>query len=200
MNRSNPRRSPDHESPPQSVEDPDSARPKLAQVVHRNIQALLEMRQRHEAQKNREDRVADHITAFAGSMRFVYFHATLLAVWMVVNLGILPWVRPFDPYPFVLLATMASIEAIFLSTFVLISQTRMSESADRRADLDLQISLLAEHEITRLIQMVDALSRRLNIDPEVAEDLEELKQEVPPEALLEEIEVRDLTAGAPGAE
>jgi uncharacterized membrane protein len=183
---------------PDSVDTSGSERPRLATVVHRNIGALLEMRQRHEAQKSREDRIADRITAFAGSMRFVYFHAALLAVWIVLNLGIVSGLRPFDPYPFVMLATLASIEAIFLSTFVLVSQTRMSEEADRRADLDLQISLLAEHEITRLIRMVDAVSRRLDVDREAPGDLEELKQEVPPEVLLEEIEGRDLTAVASG--
>jgi uncharacterized membrane protein len=131
-------------------------------------------------------------------MRFVYFHAALLAGWIVINWGLIPGIRPYDPYPFVLLANVASIEAIFLSTVVLISQTRMSKAADRRADLDLQISLLAEHEITRVIQMVDVLSRRLNIEPEVAADLEELKQEVPPEALLEELEGQEVATGAVG--
>jgi uncharacterized membrane protein len=179
-----------------SVETAESPRPRLATVVHRNIEALLEMRQRHEDMKSREDRIADWITDFTGSMRFVYFHAALLAVWIVLNVGVISGARPFDPYPFVMLATIACVEAIFLSTFVLISQTRMSEAADRRADLDLQISLLAEHEITRLIQMVDALSQRLNVQPVAAADLEELKQDVPPEALLEEIEGCDLTTAA----
>jgi uncharacterized membrane protein len=179
-----------------SVEEAGSARSRLATVVHRNIEALLEMRQRHEAQKSHEDRIADRITAFTGSIRFVYFHATLIAAWIALNLGVISGVRPFDPYPFVMLATIACVEAIFLSTFVLISQTRMSEAADRRADLDLQISLLAEHEITRLIQMVDALSSRLNVERDGPPDLEELKQEVPPQALLEEIEGCDLSTTA----
>ena len=80
-------------------------------------------------------------------MRFVYLHLALFGGWIIVNLGLIPGLRPFDP-SFVVLAMVASVEAIFLSTFVLISQNRMAAAADRRADLDLQVSLLAEHEIT----------------------------------------------------
>src|SRR5438045_2164696 len=132
--------------------------PELSDIVHRNIRALLEVRKEFERQKRVEERVADCITAFTGSLRFVYMHAALFAAWIVVNLGWVPGVRPFDPFPFVMLAMLASVEAIFLSTFVLISQNRMAALAERRAELDLQINLLAEHEITRLIQLVDAIA------------------------------------------
>jgi uncharacterized membrane protein len=161
----------------------------LAGIVRRNIHALLEARAAFDRDKSREARIADGIAYFTGSIRFVYLHAAIYGAWIVVNIGVVPWIRPFDPFPFVMLAMVASVEAIFLSTFVLISQNRMQALADRRADLDVQISLLAEHEITKIIRMLDCISDRLGVrDPcAVSEDLEELKRDVAPEQVLEEI-------------
>ena len=85
---------------------------------------------------------------------------------------------------------VASVEAIFLSTFILITQNRMSAAADRRAELDLQISLLAEHEVTKLAALLSAVADRLRIQTEVDAEVEELKQDVAPEAILNEIEER----------
>lgn len=87
--------------------------------------------------------MADAVTRFTGSMRAVYLHLLFFSGWIAVNLGAAPWVRPFDP-TLVILAMVAPVEAILLSTFVLISRDRMAAQADRRADLDLRISLLAE--------------------------------------------------------
>jgi uncharacterized membrane protein len=87
----------------------------------------------------------------------------------------------------VILAMVASVEAIFLSTFILISQNRMTAAADKRADLDLQINLLAEHEVTKLVALVSALADRVGIKTEVDAEVEELKQDVAPEAVLDEI-------------
>lgn len=157
----------------------------LARIVERNIRALLRQRRLEESRKGTQDRVADAITRFTGSMRFVYIHLVLFGAWIVVNLG---WTRlpRFDP-SFVVLAMVASVEAIFLSTFVLISQNRMQELADRRADLDLQVSLLAEHEVTRLVQLVAAMAAKMGIAEASDPELEELKQDVRPETVLEEI-------------
>src|SRR5688572_17335523 len=111
----------------------------LARVVERNIQALLERQQRHEQESSSQDRLADTVTAFVGSMRFVYLHLAIVLFWVVVNAGWLRVVPRFDP-TFVILATAASVESIFLSTFILISQNRMQVVADKRSDLDLQVS------------------------------------------------------------
>jgi uncharacterized membrane protein len=86
------------------------------------------------------------------------------------------------------LAMMASVEAIFLSTFVLISQNRMSAAADKRADLDLQISLLAEHEVTKLVTLVSAIADRMGVETQVDTELDEIKRDVAPEAVLDKIE------------
>jgi uncharacterized membrane protein len=162
--------------------------PGMTGVLHRNIHALVEVRRELDARKGRQDRIADAITHFTGSMPFVYLHALLFGGWLLLNSGLLPFVRPWDPFPFVMLAMWASVEAIFLSTFVLISQNRMAQLADKRAELDLQVSLLAEHEITRLVDLTDAIALHLGVREGRSEDLPELKQNVKPEQVLGEIE------------
>jgi uncharacterized membrane protein len=158
----------------------------LAPVVERNIEALVEQRRAVERDRTLEDRVADAITRFTGSMRFVYIHLVLFGLWIVINLGWLG-LEPFDP-SFVVLAMVASVEAIFLSTFVLITQSRMAADADRRADLDLQISLLAEHEITRLIRLTSAIAERLEVRGGATPELEELARDVAPEKVMQRLE------------
>jgi uncharacterized membrane protein len=165
---------------------PPPERHALAPVLGRNIAALRERRAQEEANATREEKLAELITRFTGSMRFVYLHLVVYGLWIVANLGWLPFVPRWDP-TFVVLAMVASVEAIFLSTFVLISQNRMAAAADKRADLDLQINLLAEHEVTRLIALVSAMAERMGIEtPE--QELEELKRDVAPEAVLDKIE------------
>ena len=170
---------------PPTVPPPEPAG--LASALERNIQALAEQKRREHSAESNEDRLANLVTRFAGPMPFIYVHLALLVGWVAVNAGLVPGVRPFDP-SFVILATVASVEAIFLSTFVLISQNRAAAAADRRAELDLQVSLLAEHEVTRLIQLVAEIGRRLGIEEADNPELEELKRNVAPEAVMERIE------------
>jgi uncharacterized membrane protein len=115
----------------------------------------------HQAEDRRagwQDRLADRMTHFTGSLRFVSCHLVIYGLWILANLPGVP-LPPFDP-TYVILAMAASVEAIFLSTFILITQHRMTAQAATRADLDLQVSLLAEHEITRLITLVAAIAER----------------------------------------
>jgi uncharacterized membrane protein len=163
--------------------------------VHRNIRALTEVRQKQEQRKSLSDQIADGVTRFAGSMWSVYFHAALFGGWIAVNLGLIRIVKPFDP-SLVMLAMIASVEAIFLSTFILISQNRMQRTADRRAELDLQISLLTEHELTRAIQTIDDVARRLGAYRPPEPELAEIKQDVEPAAVVEEIEKVERTTGS----
>ena len=168
--------------------------PGLSPVLERNIQALQLRREREEKQASAEERVAEAITRFTGSMRFVYLHLALFGFWVAANLGWAPGVPAWDP-SFVVLAMVASVEAIFLSTFVLISQNRMAAAADKRADLDLQVSLLAEHEVTKLATLVAGIAERLGVETEADAEVEEIARDVAPEAVLDEIE-----ATGPGAE
>jgi uncharacterized membrane protein len=142
-------------------------------------------REYEEATATLEERIAGAITRFAGSLRFVYLHIVLFGFWIIANLGLAPGVPEFDP-SFVILAMAASVEAIFLSTFILITQNRMSAVAEKRAELDLQISLLAEHEVTKLATLLSAIADRLGIKTE--DELEEVKRDVAPETVLDEIE------------
>ena len=161
----------------------------LDQIIDHNIQALIDLRKKISSERSPRDRVTDGIAAFAGSIYFVYVHLAILVIWTVWNLGWLG-VKPFDPFPFTLLPAIASIEAIFLSTFLMINQNRMRTLEERREDLDLQMGLLTEHEITRLIRLTDLIAKHFNIDASKAGgNLNEMKQDVPPTKVLERIEV-----------
>ncbi len=159
----------------------------MAHVVDRNVRALLARRADEDRLKTRSERIADGITRFAGSMTFVYIHLVMYGAWILCNLGVVPGIKPWDP-TFVILAMEASVEAIFLSTFVLISQNRMAALADKRADLDLQVSLLSEHEITRLLSLVQQMAERMGIEEAQDPELEELARDVHPEKVLDKIE------------
>ncbi|MFC5068039.1 DUF1003 domain-containing protein [Flaviflagellibacter deserti] len=155
-------------------------------VLSRNIAALHGKQAEEAGRANLQDRLAETITAFSGSMAFVYVHIVLVASWIAVNLSLFPGVPAFDP-TFVILATFASVEAIFLSTFVLISQNRAAAQAKRQAQLDLQTSLLAEHEVTRLLTLTIAIAKRLGIEEAEDPNLNELERDVAPERVLDEI-------------
>ena len=170
--------------------------PCTAELVERNIAALLSRRAADEQALGWQERLAGAITSFAGSMAFVWLHLAVYGGWIAANLGVLPGVPAFDP-SFVTLAMAASVEAIFLSTFILITQNRMQAQADRRADLNLQISLLAEHEVTRLVQMVSEIGDRLGAPAAQQPGLDELKEHVKPETVLDAIE-RHESASAGG--
>lgn len=163
--------------------------PQLAAVIERNIDSIEQHRKEAEESRSTQDIVADAITWFSGSMPFVYFHVVLFAFWILANLE-LAGLPAFDPYPFGMLTTIVSLEAIFLSTFVLVSQNRQAAIADRRAELDLQINLLTEHEVTRLLTLVDAMAKEMEIDPCDSSELEDLEKDVEPEEVLSELEGR----------
>ncbi len=159
----------------------------LSNTLRQNIETLRERRRRERESASLEQKLAQRITDFAGSMRFVYLHLAIYGFWVVANLGWIPGVGAWDP-SFVVLAMVASVEAIFLSTFILITQNRMSIADDRRAELDLQVGLLAEQEITKLVQLVAEISTRLGVEEANGEDVEEMKQLVAPGEVLDAIE------------
>jgi uncharacterized membrane protein len=161
--------------------------PGLTPVLERNIRLLSERKQREENSANFETRIAALVTRFAGSMLFVYLHMIFFGAWIASNIGLVPHVRPWDP-SFVVLAMCASVEAIFLSTFVLIAQNRMSEADAKRADLDLQISLLAEHEITKLATLLESVAKHVGAPVEDDRELQDVKQDVAPGKVLDQLE------------
>ncbi|OLP62618.1 hypothetical protein BJF93_12470 [Xaviernesmea oryzae] len=174
--------------PPASPTSP--AQPALNPTLRRNIDALVARRKAVQQRAGPEEKAAAAISRFAGSMTFVYIHLVLFGGWILINLGLVPFLPAWDP-TLVVLAMIASVEAIFLSTFVLINQNRMAAEDDARADLDLQVNLLNEHETTRLITMVDAIARHLQVERPEDPEVEELKRDVAPDAVMEEIAARN---------
>jgi uncharacterized membrane protein len=159
----------------------------LAPVLDRNIEALRQRRASEQQAASWQERAADAITRFTGSMTFVFLHLTVFGFWIIANLSLIPYIPAWDQ-SFVVLAMIASVEAIFLSTFVLISQNRMATAADKRADLDLQISLLAEHELTKVATIISEIAKQLEVSTGVDQEIEEIKRDVSPDAVLDEIE------------
>lgn len=170
------------------IESPGSAQDeaRLADVIDRNIATLLRLRAETARKRPLQAVLADGITWFSGRMIFIYLHVLWFGAWILLNTGRFG-LHPFDPFPYGLLTMVVSLEAIFLSTFVLISQNRLAEEADRRADLDLHIGLLTEHEVTRVLQMLDAIQEKLGIVHDLDSELAQLEMETRPEDVLAEI-------------
>ncbi|MEI7818770.1 MAG: DUF1003 domain-containing protein [bacterium] len=123
--------------------------------------------------KKLEDRTADRITSFAGTMRFVYIHTIWFGIWLVLNLGLFGAGLAFDVYPFGLLTLIVSLEAIFLSTFVMISQNRSSKAAEIRSELDYQTDVKAEKEIDIIMKTLGRIAIKQNVKiDDLLEDLE----------------------------
>jgi uncharacterized membrane protein len=172
---------------PQTVDD----------VTRQNVHAMRQLEDAAMAQRTRADRVASVIARFCGSMSFVLLHVAFFAVWLGYNL--VPAFHPFDPYPFTFLTLVVSLEAIFLSTFILISQNYDMRISERRNQLDLQINLLSEQENTKMLQMLDRISRKLGCDDEVDPQISALEEATRPESLVEQIEEAYRQEGLPRA-
>ena len=127
----------------------------------RNIRAIARLENEALHQRSLTGRISDGVTRFAGSSVFIVLHIIWFSLWIILNMGRVRGIHPFDPYPFTFLTMVVSLEAIFLSIFVLISQNRMAHQADRRAHLDLQINLLAEQENTLMLRMRRQASGRI---------------------------------------
>lgn len=156
-------------------------------VVERNIQTLLAEREKEEAQLKWQDKLALGISQFTGTLSFVGLHVVVFGLWISVNVGGIPGLPRFDP-TLVKLAVTVSVEAIFLSTFILITQRRMMAQAERRAQLNLQISLLAEHEITRLMTLTREMATQMGIAVPHEPEFEELEKDLAPEQVLQRMD------------
>jgi uncharacterized membrane protein len=159
----------------------------VAKVVYKNIQDLYDHRQQHEQKLTWSERLANRIAQYTGTTTFLYLNAAFFIVWIAINMGAFG-IKPFDPFPFGMLTTVVSLEAIFLSLFVLLSQNRMQKLTDQQNELDLQVNLLAEHELTRLLIAVDLISKKLGVELPCEPELKELETDVKAKDLLNEIE------------
>ncbi|MES3002124.1 MAG: DUF1003 domain-containing protein [Pseudomonadota bacterium] len=155
-------------------------------VTRQNVEAMRKLEEAAMARRTTADRVASAIARFCGSMTFVVLHVVFFTVWIGYNA--LPWFHPFDPYPFTFLTLVVSLEAIFLSTFILISQNYDMRIADRRNQLDLQINLLSEQENTKMLQMLDQIAKKVGVHVKNDPEVRALEEATRPEALVEQIE------------
>jgi uncharacterized membrane protein len=147
-----------------------------ARTVEENVEVIRVWEEAALHQRSRVEQLSDRITQIAGGTPVLVLHVIWFTFWLVANLRLIPDVKPFDPFPFQLLTTIVSLEAIFLTLFVLASQNRLTRQSDKRAHLDLQINLLAEWESTvalRILQDVAShLKVKLSVTPEQLRDLE----------------------------
>jgi len=129
-----------------------------------NIEAIAKLE--HDALDRRTptERVSDVMTKLVGNMGFLLAHLIVIACWSVLNLHVIPGLKPFDPFPFGILALVVSSESVFLTIFVLISQSRMSRQAERRSHLDLQVGMLSEQELTTILQMLQKLCQHVGVN------------------------------------
>ena len=147
---------------------------------------MRELEEAAMARRTGADRIAAAIARFCGSITFVWLHVVLFACWIGYNT--LPWFHAFDPFPFIFLTLIVSLEAIFLSTFILISQNYDMRVSERRNQLDLQINLLAEQENTKMLQILEHIAKKVGAhvgdDPEVRA----LEEATRPDALVQQID------------
>jgi uncharacterized membrane protein len=132
----------------------------VAEATARNIEAIAALEREALQDQSRLDRFSGAVTRAAGNPLFIIGHGVWFAGWITLNVMSS---YAFDPYPFGLLVLLVSLEAIFLSAAVLMTQNRMQRQADKRAHLDLQVNLLAEQELTTILKMVAGICRHLNV-------------------------------------
>lgn len=155
-------------------------------LTRENVKAMRRVEETALANRSRADRIAAFVAGFCGSMPFVWMHVAAFAFWISFNSW--PGLAHFDPYPFTFLTLMVSLEAIFLSSFILISQNYELRISDRRNQLDLQINLLTEQENTKMLQILERIAKKVGANIEGDPDIPVLKQDTDPEKLVAQIE------------
>ena len=158
----------------------------VEELTQRNVDTVQKLEEAARELRTRTDRVSEVIAGFCGSMTFVWVHVIWFGGWFIFNL--LPGIKHIDPFPFTFLTLVVSLEAIFLSTFILISQNHDSRVSEKRNHLDLQINLLSEQENTQMLTLLQQIAAKVGAD--VAHDTHArlLEQTTNPERLVEQIE------------
>jgi len=160
----------------------------VEELTEQNIEKVAKLEQAARAQRTSVDRLAESIANFCGSMAFVWVHVIWFGGWILLNS--IPGVRHVDPFPFTFLTLIVSLEAIFLSTFILINQNLETRVSERRSHLDLQLNMLSEQENTKMITILRAIAEKVGADLSHDPHLEALSEETLPEKLAEQIEAK----------
>lgn len=143
-----------------------------------NVEAIAKLEHEELHRRSSGEKVSDFFVSIMGSMPFLVFHVVGFATWFAINLGAIPGVKPFDPFPFGVLTLIVSSEGVFLAIFILISQNRMARQSDKRAHLDLQVNILTEQEMTMMLRMQQRLCEHLGVEVEtVREEAKQLLEE-----------------------
>ena len=159
------------------------------ELTKRNVELIRQLEDAAKQERTKSDRLAEVIANFCGSMNFVWVHVVWFGGWIILNL--IPGIKHIDPFPFTFLTLVVSLEAIFLSTFILISQNHDARISDRRNHLDLQINLLSEQENTRMLLLLKVIAEKLGCEIANESELAVLSEKTDPEkvaALIEEHE------------
>ena len=158
-------------------------------ALEQDIQAIKGWEQRILTSRSKAERVSDWIAFTAGSGPVLVLHVIWFTAWIVINAGLIDAIEPFDPFPFPFLTMTVSLEAIFLALFVLASQNRLAHQADKRSHLDLQIDLLAEREMTAVLQLLQDIVRHLKVETSVTPDeLRDLMQQTDIQGLTDRMD------------
>ena len=157
-------------------------------LTQRNVELIRKLEEAAKQERTRSDLVAEAIANFCGSMTFVWVHVVWFGAWVAINVA--PGVPHLDPFPFTFLTLVVSLEAIFLSTFILISQNHDTKISERRNHLDLQINLLSEQENTKMIAMLQAIGAKVGADFAPDPHVQALSEATEPEKLVQQIQSR----------
>ena len=153
--------------------------------IAKNVEAILGLEQAAKMNRTTSELIANAVARFCGSITFVWVNATLFGLWILLNT--VPGIKHIDPFPFTLLTLMVSLEAIFLSTFILTSQNLETKISERRNHLDLQINLLSEQENTQMLAILDAIAKKVGADLSNVPEVEVLRENTQPETLAQHI-------------
>ncbi|HUR93297.1 MAG TPA: DUF1003 domain-containing protein [Gemmatimonadales bacterium] len=165
-----------------------SSAPRSAEeLVRRNVERVMALETAEQRKATRAERVADAITAFSGSVRFVWISVLLVGGWVAANL-LLPKRDRLDPFPFPLLTLVLSVEAILLSIFILMSQNRAAKISEKRGHLDLQLNILAEQENTKMLLMLEKIADAVGAEWDDGPEVRVLEEATRPESLSAQID------------
>ena len=158
----------------------------VEEITKQNVETIARLEQATNAERANSDRVADVIANFCGSMPFVWAHVFWFAGWTIINTA--PGINHFDPFPFNFLTLIVSLEAIFLSTFILISQNHETRLSERRNQLDLQVNLQSEQENTKMLTILERIAKKVGARTDDDPSVQILEQATRPEKLIDQID------------
>lgn len=158
----------------------------VEELTAQNVKSIAELERAEKRNLTTADRIANGITRFCGSMSFVWFHVAWFTLWIIGN-TVLP-IPKLDPFPFSFLTLVVSLEAIFLSTFIMIAENRQEHLDERRSHLDLQINLLAEQENTKMLKLLERIAKKVGVETDDDPDIAVLEQATRPEELAHQID------------